>query len=728
MDVNLLAFYQQLVLYSVPVLGNMQVVSILIVVVRLIWFRKHLKAKANANLPQQPANKPRSASGEVAGSEGHELRRPAQRSQGSTEQAVEGHRKTITPTCTTLEDPLKPSNIDEALLKSENEKPRRPPNLAEVPGRGSHDQQPLPSPRLGIRKAHTVAMPDAIESEIADDEPTHVTFAPPPRRSTAPANNGHNHNRRDVSTLSPLLSNKGDSIDDERGRTHEHLLPLSQTRSTEAYEAMTRRRQRRGPSPDSISFHRVVSNVFVLGESEPSSSRGNLDSLMRPLSHSRSLDSSGSRSRSRSRKKSTTEKLKLSAQAIMGRNSHFINLSEDDRNRLGGIEYRALKLLLKVILSYYTSLHLVGIICLTPWIYTTGNPKYRDYLASLGINPTWWSIFSAGTMSNNLGFTLTPDSMVHFRDAVFPISIMTILAYAGHTFYPVGLRVLIWTLSKIYRKDHKIQEPLNFLLDHPRRCYTLLFPGRATWILAGILIVLNIVDVILIICLDLDNPEITSLPLAPRFISSIFQAASSRHTGTSTFNLANVNPGVQFSLLVMMYVSIYPIAISVRSSNTYEESSLGVYEDDEDPDSLNDSTNSKTYLKSHVRNQLSFDLWYIFLGCFCICCSEASRIMDPDDPALTVFPVFFEVASAYGNVGLSLGHPSVNTSLSGTFNVFSKLVICAMMIRGRHRGLPVRLDRAIMLPSDKFHADEEEQIGSKAAVKTLPKLKQYHTQ
>jgi Trk-type K+ transport system membrane component len=40
------------------------------------------------------------------------------------------------------------------------------------------------------------------------------------------------------------------------------------------------------------------------------------------------------------------------------------------------------------------------------------------------------------------------------------------------------------------------------------------------------------------------------------------------------------------------------------------------------------------------------------------------------------------------------------TSLCGQFTTFSKLVICAMMIRGRHRGLPNAIDRAIMLPND----------------------------
>jgi Trk-type K+ transport system membrane component len=66
-----------------------------------------------------------------------------------------------------------------------------------------------------------------------------------------------------------------------------------------------------------------------------------------------------------------------------------------------------------------------------------------------------------------------------------------------------------------------------------------------------------------------------------------------------------------------------------------------------------------------------------------------------------VWSVFFEVVSAYGNVGLSLGHPMNLTSLCGHFNVFSKLIICAMMIRGRHRGLPYALDRAITLPNER---------------------------
>jgi potassium uptake Trk family protein len=308
-------------------------------------------------------------------------------------------------------------------------------------------------------------------------------------------------------------------------------------------------------------------------------------------------------------------------------------------------------------------------------------------------------------MVENLGLTLTPDSMVTFRDATWPMLIMSFLAFAGNTFYPCFLRLLIWSIYKIAPITSSLKESLRFLLDHPRRCYTLLLPGAATWILAAILVVL-----------DLDNPEVNVLPVGPRIAAAIVQAASARHTGTASFNLANVNPAVQFSLLVMMYISIYPIAISIRMSSDYEEQSIGLYGVEE---RLDEQRGGKAYLINYMWSQLSFDLWYIFLGLFCICCSESNRIVSRDDymssqycfgfsmiVLLTVLRPFlysqFSLRSSrHGNVGLSLGHPSNSSSLSGHFNAFSKLVVCAMMLRGRHRGLPCALDRAVTLPSDK---------------------------
>lgn len=317
-------------------------------------------------------------------------------------------------------------------------------------------------------------------------------------------------------------------------------------------------------------------------------------------------------------------------------------------------------------------------------------------------------------MVNNLGFTLTPDSMISFRDATWPMLVMTFLAFAGETCYPVFLRLIIWMSWKLAPNKSSLREPLRFLLDHPRRCYTLLFPSSVTQVLFGVIFALNFIDVLFIIVLDLHNPEVATLPFGPRLLAAIFQAASSRHTGTATFNLAKVNPGVQLSLLVMMYVSVFPIAMSVRSSNTYETRAIGILPKMADTD---ESQGTSAYLMSHLRNQMSHDLWYVAIGAFIVCIIEADALADTKNSAFNVFAILFEVVSAYGNVGLSLGTNSTLTSLSGDFHTGSKLVICAMMIRGRHRALPEAVDRAVMLPGEDIFEESEE-----AEVPQLPKV------
>lgn len=260
-------------------------------------------------------------------------------------------------------------------------------------------------------------------------------------------------------------------------------------------------------------------------------------------------------------------------------------------------------------------------------------------------------------MVNNLGLTLTPDSMISFRDAGWPMFVMSFLAFAGNTCYPVFLRLVIWTMSKLTpSRSGRTRDALRFLLDHPRRCYTLLFPGRHTWALFVILFLLNFVDALLIVVLDLHNPEVASLPLGPRVLAAIFQSASSRHTGTASFALADVNPAVQFSLLVMMYISVFPIAMSIRASNTYEERSLGVYHpDQQDPDG---QRGSAAYLISHMQNQLSFDLWYIFLGIFCIAISESDRIMDGKEPVSLRLVALSMDVSSHADPRPSISSPS----------------------------------------------------------------------
>lgn len=113
------------------------------------------------------------------------------------------------------------------------------------------------------------------------------------------------------------------------------------------------------------------------------------------------------------------------------------------------------------------------------------------------------------------------------------------------------------------------------------------------------------------------------------------------------------------------------------------------------------------FVRQQLRGQLAHDLWWIVLAVLFITMTETSNF-ERDPVSYSVFNVVFEVVSAYGCVGISVGLPNLAYSFCGGWHVFSKLILCAVMIRGRHRGLPVAIDRAVLLPGEYLAAAEEE--------------------
>ena len=97
----------------------------------------------------------------------------------------------------------------------------------------------------------------------------------------------------------------------------------------------------------------------------------------------------------------------LSWQPTIGRNSAFVDLTEEQREELGGIEYRSLKTLAIILVCefllsgllakfkqlmpievYYVLFHLFGVITLLPWIRETDT--WGSVVSSDGISRTWW--------------------------------------------------------------------------------------------------------------------------------------------------------------------------------------------------------------------------------------------------------------------------------------------------------------------------------------------------
>ncbi|GAB0133209.1 hypothetical protein EsDP_00001622 [Epichloe bromicola] len=401
----------------------------------------------------------------------------------------------------------------------------------------------------------------------------------------------------------------------------------------------------------------------------------------------------------------------LSYTPTMGRNSNFVGLTLEQREELGGIEYRSLRTLAIVLLVYFWGFHLVILVCLLPFILK--NDHYGKIVEADGVSRTWWGFFTSNVAFMDVGFTLTPDSMISFNTSEFTLMITWFFILIGNTAFPVMLRFIIWVCAKLAPVGSGIWEELRFLLDHPRRCFTLLFPSGPNWWLFWILVALNALDLLFFMVLDLGSEPIAQFSVKNRIVIGLFQAASTRTAGFSAVPMSDLHPAMPVLYMIMMYISVFPIAISIRRTNVYEEKSLGMYHMH---DVDNDDAPALSYVGTHLRRQLSFDLWYVFMGFFVITISEGPKIVANK---FALFDILFEVVSAYGTVGLSMGAKGVNASLCSQFTVVGKLVIVAMQIRGRHRGLPYGLDRAILLPSEeKFRREAEEQEAALARTNT----------
>jgi hypothetical protein len=105
-------------------------------------------------------------------------------------------------------------------------------------------------------------------------------------------------------------------------------------------------------------------------------------------------------------------------------------------------------------------------------------------------------------------------------------------------------------------------------------------------------------------------------------------------------------------------------------------------------------------LRKEASGMFSRELFWLFMMLLAITISETNSIRDNAHPTyFNIFTVLFELSSAFGGVGLSIGYPGSPLSLAGQFNSFSKLVLIAAMLAGRQRGLPTSIDPAVYLPA-----------------------------
>jgi potassium uptake Trk family protein len=487
----------------------------------------------------------------------------------------------------------------------------------------------------------------------------------------------------------------------------------------------------------------------------------------------------------------------------IGRNGQFFNLSSDQREYLGGVEYRSLKFLSIFVPAYFILWQLFGAIALGAYM----SVYEKEACAVNAQNPWWAGIFLAISAYSNAGFTLLDAGFIPFQSSYFILCVVTLLSLAGPAAFPVFVRFLIWSMSALldlFSKDKEYdvwKEGFDFILKFPRRVYTSMFPARDTWLFIATFGSFVAVDWFLILVLGIGNPTMEVIPLGRRIFISLFEGFSIPSGGYAIVSPSAMYFDVQVLWLVIFYTAAYPHIITMRKTNVYEERSLGIYEGDEaEPEQLHSASSSlydvdaamhslpssfpepektslapikslskfgvrgsafvgrqlqrrmtafqgvgvahapattipaplkrsvtmdfnrttsihslnshppthpPSLLSQQIRGQLSHDVWWIAFALFLITLMETHHSIE-DPRTYSVFTILFEIVSGYTTIGISIGLPNEAYSFSGGMYTGCKVIMILVMLRGRHRGLPIALDRAVRLPGKKLGEIEEE--------------------
>ncbi|KAJ8508388.1 hypothetical protein ONZ45_g9333 [Pleurotus djamor] len=295
------------------------------------------------------------------------------------------------------------------------------------------------------------------------------------------------------------------------------------------------------------------------------------------------------------------------------------------------LEYRSLTALLWILPCYYFGLQMLGFAILAPYLSLR---RWRDVLLPpqqhRPIPAVWFALFLTISALTNTGMTLVDQSMIPFQQAYPMLLCLGALILAGNTCFPIFLRFTIWATASCLPTTSRLHQTLRFLLKNPRRCFIYLFPSHQTWFLLGVVCVMMFADWFFFLVLDLRN-QLSDLPLGVRCIVGFFQGVALRTAGFSVVPLALVAPAVKVLYAGMMYISAYPVAMSVRSTNIYEEQSLGSEVGLPEVSTKEYLRAAETkreawsrYLAVHVRSQLAFDMWWLVLALFLVCIVETT--------------------------------------------------------------------------------------------------------
>eukprot|EP00667_Euglena_gracilis_P003384 EG_transcript_3392 len=371
------------------------------------------------------------------------------------------------------------------------------------------------------------------------------------------------------------------------------------------------------------------------------------------------------------------------------------------------VEFKALQSVVRITLGIFFSVMAVSFLILVPYstYVLAGLMKRRN------TNPAWFSFVAIWTAWCNVGWTPWSDNVIPLQDDYVVLMLLSTLVMLGNTMYPMALRFVIYMMHRLYPN----YKPYKFLLKFPRRCCTHLFTGLHTKMLCICLLVINLGQYAVMMGFE-SFGSMKDLPIVTRSLICWFQAAVTRSGGFDAIGMNILCPSVQLMMAIMMYISAYPMIAGLRQVSEEKRQYVAMQEiDSEEQDLQNSSIDVKrktqTFAKE-VWSKCMGDVWLLATALFVLTSFEGARIHAGE---FSIFSCIFELCSAFGTVGASLGAANSAASLSACFHPVSKLAVIVVLLCGRHRGQPRNIDRAVSLTA----------MSGEAEIAADPEVKEY---
>lgn len=268
----------------------------------------------------------------------------------------------------------------------------------------------------------------------------------------------------------------------------------------------------------------------------------------------------------------------------------------------------------------------------------------------------WLGIFHSVSAFNNAGFSLFKDNLMSYHGSIIVNLVITGLIIFGGIGYQFIIELYLWLTSLNNRRCNRFEFSLNFK------------------IVLRMTIFLLTLGTIFFLFIEYQNPNtIANFNFKDKLLAAWFQSVTTRTAGFNTVNNSVLEINSLLVTMILMFIGASPSGtgggVKTTTVSILANCTRSVLKGQEEV---------VTYKRTIPTSLILKAIGVIFGSVIVIIMATvmATFVEAKIHPSIPVIAILFEVVSAFGTVGLSMG-------ITAILSPFSQLVIIGMMYIGR---------------------------------------------